>query len=66
MKHKCKSVEGDSIEFTNFTIFWTKFVSLEMKTFVDNENSLRTIITPYPRYVNDSNSHCQCLLSKLS
>ena len=48
MKHERKSVEGDSIEFTNFTVFGTKFVLLEMKTFVNIENSLRMVITPCP------------------
>ena len=42
------SIAGDSIEFTNFTVFWTKFVPLEMKTFVNIENSVWTVITLYP------------------
>ena len=41
------SVAGDSTEFTNLTMFWIKFVPLEMKTFVNIENSL-WVITPYP------------------
>ena len=32
------SVVVDFVEFTNFTVFWTKFVPLEMKTFVNIEN----------------------------
>ena len=47
-KLKCTSVAGDSVGFTNLTIFWIKFVPLEMKTFVNIENSLWTVITPYP------------------
>ena len=41
------SVAGDSAKFTNLTIFWTKFVLLEMKSFVNIENSLWTVITSY-------------------
>ena len=29
------SVIGDSAEFTNLTVFWTKFVTREMKTFMN-------------------------------
>ena len=48
MKLKRTSVAGNSVEFTNLTVFWIKFVLLEMKTFVNIENSLWTVITPYP------------------
>jgi len=67
MKLEHTSVARDSVEFTNFIVFWTKFVPLEMKTFVNIENSVWTVITFYPCYINDSNSHFKCLLlSKLS
>ena len=55
-KLECTSVAGDSVEFTNLIVFWIKFVPLEMKTFVNIENSLWMVIIPYPRYINDSNS----------
>ena len=48
MKHECTSVVGDLAEFMNLTVFWMKFVPLEMKTFVIIENSLWTVITPCP------------------
>ena len=52
---------------TNLKIFWIKFVPLEMKMFVNIENSLWIVETPYPWYINDSNSHFQCFfLSKLA
>ena len=38
MKLERMSVVVDFVEFTNFTVFWTKFVPLEMKTFVNIEN----------------------------
>ena len=47
-KHECTSVVGDLAEFMNLTVFWMKFVPLEMKTFVIIENSLWTVITPCP------------------
>ena len=33
---------------TNLKIFWIKFVPLEMKMFVNIENSLWIVETPYP------------------
>ena len=58
---------GDSAGFTNLIVFCIKFFPLEMKMFVNIENSLWAVITPYSLYINDSISHFQCLLlSKLS
>ena len=35
MKLRCTSVARDFADFTNLTVFWTKFVPFEMKTFVN-------------------------------
>ena len=48
MKLKHSGFVGDSAGFTNLTIFWIKFVPLEMKTLLNIENSLWIVITPYP------------------
>ena len=45
MKLKHTSVVGDFAEFMNLTVFWIKFVPLEMNTFVNIKNSLWMIIT---------------------
>ena len=67
MKLERMNIAWDSPEFMNLTVFWRKFVPLEIKRFVNIENIFWMVITPHPLYINDSNSHFQCfLLSKLS
>ena len=56
-KPKCTTVAQDCAKFTNSTVFGTKFVPLEKKTFVNIGNSFGTVITLYRWYINDYNSH---------
>ena len=46
-KFKHSGFVGDSAGFTNLIVFWIKFFPLEMKMFVNIENSLWAVITPY-------------------
>ena len=46
-KLKHSGFVGDSAGFTNLIVFWIKFFPLEMKMFVNIENSLWAVITPY-------------------
>ena len=50
------SVVRDYAKFMNSIVFGTKFVPLEMKTFVNIGNSFGKVITLYSCYRNDSNS----------
>ena len=50
------SVVRDYAKFMSSIVFGTKFVPLEMKTFVNIGNSFGKVITLYPCYINDSNS----------
>ena len=56
-KLECTIVAQDYAKFKNLIVFGTKFVPLEMKTFVNIGNNFWTIITLDPWYINDSNSH---------
>ena len=56
-KPERKTVAQDYAKFTYLIVFGTKFVPLEMKTFVNIGNSFGTVITLYPGYINYSN--CQ-------
>ena len=58
-KQEHMSVAQDYAKFKNFIVFGTKFVPLEKKTFVNIGNSFGTVITLYPWYINDPNSHFQ-------
>ena len=56
-KPKRTTVEQEYAKFTYFIVFGTKFVPLEIKTFVNIGNSFWMVITLYPWYINDSNYH---------
>ena len=44
-KPECMIVAQDYAKFKNLIVFGTKFVPLEMKTFVNIGNNFRTVIT---------------------
>ena len=51
------TIAQDYAKFTNSIVLGKNFVPLEMKTFVNIGNSFGTVITRYPWYINNSNSH---------
>ena len=53
------TVAQDYAKFTHLIVFGTKFVPLEMKTFVNIGNSFWMVITLFLGYINDSNYHFQ-------